>query len=202
MLLKLFIGDDFKIYASNTGVQLEPFPVLTGSEMIDIELELMTRTEDTNAPWTLVSPGSYSLSVGLFALTDRTQLAFQNTFSDDGDKKVGQLDLNTAAVSTALTSETSIKCVFEVRTVDATGPDYPYRNTNVTLVKPFITSGTLTVPPTETALTTSTAIALFVPKDGSNPATPCDQIIIKSRPSGLTKVLYWDDDGVAHVENV
>ncbi len=198
MLLKLFNGDDFKLYHSASAVQIEQLPGFTGSEMVDIEYTLMASTDDVSAPWSIVDPSGYALSVGLFA-EDRTQLAFQNTFTDSVSKKVGQLDLNTVAISTALTGKTSIKCTLEIRTVDATGPDYPYRNTNATLVRPFITSGTLTVPPTETALTSSTAVALFVPKDGTNPATPCDQIIIKTRPSGLTAVLWWDDDGVPHV---
>lgn len=203
MTLKLFNGDDFKIYASASGLQQDQLPQFTGGEVISIEYTLMSRLlDDPSVPWEIVDPSSYALSVGLFTYTGRTQLAFQNTFSDDVSKKVGTFAINTAAVTTALTGKTEIQCVFEVRVVDAIGPDYPYRNTNVTLVNPFITDGTLTVPPTESALTVSTGVALFVPKDGSNPATPCDQIIIKSRPSGLVKVLYWDDDGNAHVENV
>jgi anti-sigma28 factor (negative regulator of flagellin synthesis) len=143
------------------------------------------------------------LQIGLFNATTRTQLAYQNTFDDDtgASKKTGTLALNTAAINTALTNADQLRCVFEVRTEDGTGPDYPYRNKSVQLIRAYITSGTLTVPPGETAATESWSKALFVPKDGSNSATPCDQIIIKSRPSGLTKVLWWDDDGVAHVEN-
>ena len=201
MLLKLFNGDDFKIYSSATALQQEQLPTFTGSEILPVEYTLMTRTEDPNTPWSIVEPSGYSLSIGLFNFTDRTQLAFQNTFSDSGSKKTGVFYLNTSPISTALTSASSVKCIFEVRIVDATGPQYPYRNT-ANLVKPYIDGGALVVPPTETALSVSTGIALFVPKDGSNSATPCDQIILKSRPSGLTKVLWIDDDGVVQVTNV
>ena len=152
----------------------------------------------------LVAPGSYSLAIGLFIASDRSQLAYQNTFVDDtgASKKTGTLALDTAAITTALQTSTQLRCVFEVRIVDATGASYPYRNKNVLLISPFITTGTLTVPPGETGATESWSKALFVPKDGSNAATPCDQIILKSRPSGLTKVLWIDDDGTVNVTNV
>ena len=207
MLLKLYNGDDHQIYISPTLLDVANLPDFTGGEIIDVEYSLMTRTAVDAAPWALVNPASYSLSIGLFAAAARTQLAFQNSFADDtgASKKTGTLAFDTAAITTALSTLTgaaaSLRCVFEVQIVDATGTDYPYRSKNVSLIKPFIVPGTLTVPPLETALTTSTGVALFVPKDGSNPATPCDQIIIKSRPSGLTKVLWWDDDGNARVEN-
>lgn len=203
MLLKLFNGDDQAIHISASTVDIANLPDFTAGEIIDLEYTLMTRTDSDAEPWELVAPGSYALSIGLFAAVARTQLAFQNVFVDDtgASKKTGTLALDTAAITTALTSVDTLRCVFEVRTVDATGADYPYRNKSVSLIKPFITSGTLTVPPSETGATESWAKALFVPKDGSNPATPCDQIIIKSRPSGLTKVLWWDDDGNAQVEN-
>src|SRR5881394_2238946 len=208
MRLPIFNGDDQQIYITPTGLDAADIPDVTGGEIVDIEYTLMTRTDNDAAPWALVDPTSYSLAIGLFAATDRTQLAYQNSFSDDVDtsKKTGSLALDTAAITTALSSLTGasagIRCVFEIRTVDGTGTDYPYRNKSVTLIKPFITSGTLTVPSTETAATESWAKALFVPKDGSNSATPCDQIIWKSRPSGLTKVLWIDDDGVVQVTSV
>lgn len=203
MLLKLFNGDDQALHISASTLDLANLPDFTAGEIVDLEYTLMTRTDSDLEPWTLVAPGSYSLGIGLFSATDRTQLAYQNSFSDDtgASKKTGTLALDTAAITTALTSVATLRCVFEVRIVDATGADYPYRNKNVTLIKPYITSGTLTVPAGETALTTSTGVALFVPKDGSNSATPCDQIIIKSRPSGLPIVLWWDDDGNAHTEH-
>src|SRR5438094_1705986 len=177
MLLKLFNGDDFKLYSSATAIQQEQLPVFTGSEILPVEYTLMTRTEDPAAPWSIVAPSGYSLAIGLFSSVDRSQLAFQNTFSDSGSKKVGTFGLDTAAIDDALESVSTLKCVFEVRIIDATGPEFPYRNSNAQLVKPFIGGGTLTVPPTETALSTSTGVSLFMPKDGSNPATPNDQFI-------------------------
>ncbi len=206
MLLKIFNGDDQQIYIGPTVLDASDIPDLTGGEIVDIEYTLMTRTEDDAAPWALVDPGGYSLQIGLFAASDRTQLAYQNTWSDDAgaSKKTGQLALDTTAVTTALQSLTGvsagIRCVFEVRTVDVTGANYPYRNKSVTLIKPFITNGTLTVPATETALTMSTGVALFVPKDGSNAATPCDQFILKTRPSGLSAVVWIADDGTINVD--
>ncbi len=204
MLLQLFNGDDFQLHISSTTLSVANLPDLTAGEIIDIEFTLMTRTANDLAPWALVAPGSYSLQIGLFIASDRTQLASQNTFVDDtgASKKTGTLALDTAAIYSAIYTATQLRCVFEVRIVDAAGASYPYRNKNVLLIKPFLTTATLTVPPGETALTTSTGVALFVPKDGSNAATPCDQIILKSRPSGLTKVLWIDDDGTVNVTNV
>src|SRR5438046_5523968 len=204
MLLKLFNGDDFQLHIDPTTISVANLPDLTAGEQVDIEFTLMTRTADDLAPWTLVSPGSYSLQIGLFVASDRSQLAYQNTFADDtgASKKTGTLALDTAAIYSAIYSVAQVRCVLEVRIEDATGASYPYRNKNVVLLKPFITPGTLTVPPSEAGATESWSKALFVPKDGSNAATPCDQIILKSRPSGLTKVLWIDDDGIVQVTSV
>src|SRR5213076_672722 len=115
MLLKLFNGDDFKLYNSATSTQQEDLPVFTGSEVLPVEYTLMTRTEDPNNPWLIVSPSTYALSIGLFSSIDRSQLAFQNTFTDSGGKKVGIFELNTGDIDDALASVSSLKCVFEVR---------------------------------------------------------------------------------------
>ncbi len=205
MLLKLFVGDDHAIYKSASTLDTEGIPDFTAGEIVDLEVSLMTRTDVDAAPWALVDPSGFSLQIGLFAATARTQLAYQNSFTDipASSKKTGTLSLDTAAITTALTGGVvSLRCVLEIRTVDATGADYPYRNKSVSLINPFITGGTLTVPPTETAATETWAKALFVPRDGSNPAVPCDQIIMKSRPSGLTKILWINDDGVLQVTSV
>ena len=203
MNLNIFNGDDHQIYRSASSLDTDGIPDLTAGEILDISYTLMTRTDSDSAPWEIVPSGSYSLKIGLFAAVARTQLAFQNTFSDvDGIKKTGTLSLQDGILTTTLSTLPSLRCVFEIRIEDATGPDYPYRNKTVSLINPFITTGTLTIPPSEVAATQSWAKALFVPRDGTNVAVPCDQIILKSRPSGLTKILWIDDDGVIQVTSV
>ncbi len=203
MTLKLFNGDQ-QLFKSASTLDTEGIPDLTAGEILDLEYTFMLRTDNDAAPWSLVEPSGYSLQIGLFAASTRTQLAYQNSFVDvpASSKKTGTLALDTGAITTALTGIASLRCVLEIRTVDATGADYPYRNKAVSLINPFITSGTLTVPPTETAATETWAKALFVPRDGSNVAVPCDQIILLSRPSGLTKILTISDDGVLQVTSV
>jgi len=200
--LKLFSGDDKQLYKSAQDLTVFGLPELSKDDQLAVELTLMARTTDDAEPWEIVDPGSYALKIGIFIGSGCTQLAFQNAFTDDtvNQKKTGILSLADAAMTTALSTSEKITPIFEIQVEDANGPRTVYRKA-VTITKHCITAASVTVPPTETAMTMSTAIALFVPRDGSFPSTPCDQIIMLSRPSGLTKVLWINDEGVLQVEN-
>ncbi len=200
--LRLFNGDNRQLYKSAQVLDVFGLPDLSDDDILSLEYTYMRRTSSLDTPWEIVAPGGYSLKIGIFSSTD-IQLAYQNSFTDDAaeGKKLGVLSLSDAAMTTALGNSESIKPWLEIRIDDADGPRTVYRR-QIFVTKHSITNAAVTIPPTETGATESWAKALFVPRDGTNAANPCDQIIMLSRPSGLTKILTITDDGEWQVTNV
>lgn len=183
----------------------EPYrlPNLSSGDRLNLEYTLLKRavTGGLRTPWERQLAGSYSLTgIGLFLASDRTQLAYQNSFTDlDSYTKGGVLALDTPEVATALASVTEAACVLEIEVTDGAGNDHTFLRQAVTLVKALLVSGAESVPPDQLAATQEWVKNLFLPKDGTNAATPATEHYMQS--TGGTRVrIYVDDDGVLQSE--
>lgn len=148
-------------------------------------------------PWSLINPGDYQLKMGLFLTSDGTRLAFQDAFTDDApsSSKLGLLTYDSDAIADALGDLTRIDCTFEIQLTDAGGQKIKGYQRAATLRKEFLTDATLSVPLEEVAASQAWTRAICFPKDGTDPANPCDGFLIKSRPSGNPFLITWDDEG-------
>jgi len=203
--LRLYNVVDSKKLVSHATSRDEFFlPDFYRGESPSVEYTLMTRNEsgDSKIPWILVAPGAYSLKVGLFRTSNDVELAFQDTFTDVSptSSKVGTLVYDSAAVTNALGGSVKVDCTFECQVTDSGGNIIKAYQRPVTLRKTYITSATLTIPPVEIGATQAWVKSIAIPKDGSDPANPCDGFIMLSRPSGIPILVYFDDSGQIHHE--
>lgn len=158
-LLKLFnvAQDRNLVVAANQTEELQTLSFLASGDQQTIEFTLLERGDGDIylTPWTKIDVGSYTLAIGLFLTSDGTQLAYQNSWTSDAvnNKYTGALALDTAAITTALTSVDEVACVLEIQTTDTAGCTVTTLKKAITLKKELITAGTLTVPPSETAAT-------------------------------------------------
>lgn len=179
-------------------------PDFLKGESPTVDFTLMTRNEsgESKIPWTLIEPGSYSLKMGLFRTSSDAQLAFQDTFTDVSatSSKTGVLTYDSAAITANLGSSAKLDCMFEIRVTDSGGnPIVSYQHAAI-LRKTYITSTTPSIPAEEVGATQAWVKSIAIPKDGSDPANPCDGFIMASRPSGIPILCWFDDSGELHHE--
>lgn len=164
-ILKLFCHGRKKVlYDTATTFDLFSFPTLfQGSQTIEFcLLEAIPGGAFENAPWRFVSPGEYSLKIGLYLTATGAQLAFQNAWDVTTENTyTGALGLNTAAIVTALAASSSVPCTFEISTVDAAGNEEVIYQAGVTLKKAFGVAA-LTIPADVTVATQDWTRATFV----------------------------------------
>lgn len=179
-------------------------PDFLKGESPSVDFTLMTRNEsgDSKIPWILISPGSYSLKMGLFRTSNDVELAFQDTFTDVSEtaSKTGVLVYDSAAVTNSLGGSTKIDCTFEIEVTDSGGNVSKSYQHAAILRKTFITPATITIPAEEVGATQAWVKSIAMPKDGSDPANPCDGFIMLSRPGGIPILVWFDDSGQIHHE--
>lgn len=146
-----------------------------------------------------VSPDSYTLRIGLFTVAG-TQLAYQNTWVKSGNSYVGSIALNTAAIATALGSQTQVPAILEIEVID--GDSTPQTTTvyqqQVTLYREYITTGTIAVPPSEVAATEAWASGTFVKKF----MAPGEVIVLLSANGTYGIELGVNDDGTLKANTI
>jgi hypothetical protein len=137
----------------------------------------------------------YTLRVGLYLKSNlSTQLAFQNTFTDDlgNNVKQGFLVQDSAAVTTALGSENSVDVGLSVEISGDGGAHYEtvisaVLNT-LKLTRNTIGSGTLTAPPNETPLTVENSQSVIL--NALRYGFP-----LENSTTGEVRLVYLDDSG-------
>lgn len=164
---------------------------------IDYTLLLANPSGGFDQPWSRVAAASYSLEMGLYRTSDRSQLTLLTTFTnlEDGYTKNGTLLLDTAAINAILTGAVyDVACTFEIFVTDATGNrQCMYRNTGVTLRKPLIPSGSASPDPTRVMADVNFVKATCVPRDGTDPENPCQEFYMKA--NGIGYRIYIDSAG-------
>lgn len=202
-LLKLFNVANYRSLVAGTsggGFTLPPF--MQGDTM-SVEYTLL---EDTSAAGLLanpsyakVAPSGYTLKMGLFRTSDSTQLAYQNSWTLDAgnNKYTGSLALNTAAIATAMSGQTSVACTFEIEVTDSSGYITTPFQSSTTLIKEYITTGVVGVAPTEIGAAQSWVQNLFVPVVQSVAV-----VQTWKSPNGQPFLVYVGDDGLLHADPV
>lgn len=202
MKLLLFNSEnDGQLYHGYNRADVFSLSTLSAGNILTVEFTLLRATFSLSSPWERVAASSYSLAIGLYQASDRGELSFQDTFSNlDEYTKSGTFNLNTAAITSALTSATSVSAVMEIRVRDSSSQDHTtYRNEQITLKKQFITAAAVTTPPGEITATQQWVKNTFFPRDGTVSENPCDHFFVKSRPSGIPMLVTVDDNGQLHI---
>lgn len=198
-LLRIYCSaDDELLYQSHRSLEKAPIQELKSGDRATVEFVLMQRNIDGGfrSPWARVLAASYSLRIGLFLDSDRTQLAYQNTFtSQDEFTKAGTLALDTAAAEAAVVATPfQAACSLEIEVTDASGNDRTVYREALTLKK-WLISGGASQQPGERYVTFNEAKALYVPRNGTDPNNPCDHFFMKSQTTGAKFIVYIDDQG-------
>jgi hypothetical protein len=201
-LLRLFAVFDTKGLVIHENAQdlytLPPF--YSGESPLTQFLGLQRNSAGTAGrdPWAQVDPGSYGLKVGLFWNSDNSLLAFQDTWPADAGaySRTARLIYDSAKVDLALTGQPSgASCTLEMEITPGAGGAFKIQAA-ATLKKGLITPIAVSTAPPEVGATQAWVQQVCMPRDGaSDPNNPCDGFFIKSRPSGRTIFIYWDDNG-------
>lgn len=174
----------------------KPGAVLIAGDVETVEYVMLTRNPDggTSAPWSRVPVAQYTLQMGLFLNSDRSQLSYNNAFTPDGvnNKYSGSFSLNTSAIQTLFNSTSADQlCTLELQSTDLSGyTKRVYRNTSVILQKGLITPGALVNPAGEVAATQSWARQTFMPRNW-----PIGMHFIGRDANGNAYDCYLDVDG-------
>ena len=145
--------------------------------------------------YTKRSVTGYSVKTGLFLQSDGSQLAYQNTWTDDTQNniKTGRLVANSANQTAALASAKIVDCYLEVEISDDGGVDFetviPYLACQ--LKREYIATAGLSTPPSQTAVTVENfagVLSLNV-KNG---------FVLENAVAGK-RLVYLDDNGQLQV---
>lgn len=148
-------------------------------------------------PFAEIDPSGMALTVSIFK-SDATLLASQGSWAVSGNTLVGTLNCNTAAMQTAFASSstTSIPALIEFEFSDADGKVTVQQA--ITISREYITSGTPAPIPSETYLTESASLSLFVAKAGA-----AGEGFTLTSPDGTKTIYcYCDNDGVLRSDPV
>ena len=161
-------------------------------------VEIDTSRTPNQGPFAEISATGLSLKVKIFKADGTTVLASQETFTADGNTLVGALNLNTAAMSTAITAAagdiTTAIVEFEFTYTDSTSVTIQQRN--LTIYKECITTGSPVAIENETYLTEAASRSIFVKRVGE----PGEGQYFTS-PDGTKQVFQWlDNNGVLHTD--
>lgn len=207
--LRLFaVLEDRRLIYSPYGDKPLRIDKLTSGDRLDIEFTLLKHNSGPDyitTPFELVAAASYSLRIGLFLTADPyTQLAYQTSFSvvSGNDRaREGVLALDTAAISTALTSVENVTTRFEIEASIGSNDHTVYSNPAVILEKAKVPSGTASEQPGAIAATQEWVKNLFVPRDGTGSSTsgiPCDHFLLMGADG--VKYQVFSDNGQIHCE--
>lgn len=109
--------------------------------------------------------------------------------------------LNVAGVLTALGSGSEVALVLEFQITSVSGEPEKYQ-TAIKIKKGLITTTLVDPVPPETAMGSSEARALFVPRDGSNTSYPCDSFIMEDANNSSLRYLVSIKDGQWHFDRL
>jgi hypothetical protein len=200
-LLRIFnSADDEKLFTSylpGPDFSVKTVGELKSGDRLTIEYTLIQRGFNFRIPWARVAAGTYSLRIGLFLDSDRSQLAYQNVWAEqDAWTKTGTLALDTAAAVAAVTSTPfQAATTFEIEITDANGNDRTVYREAMTLKKGLIDAAAVSPAVGEIAATLSDLRQMCVPRNGADPLNPCNNVIMKSVESGRAVMIVPHDDG-------
>lgn len=198
--LNIYHVTDANILVSgqNSVVPFDFPPIVSGGTLYIVYQALL----GVGAPYEVVDLASYaSLKVGLYK-DDGTQLAFQNSFTQNAPDNtlVGELFLNgtdlIAAVA-ALTPDGSLTVYFTVEVMDGSGRSIHLPPVPVSLSKNLITATATADPADDTVATQEWVRNAFIPREGDG--TPA---IVKSKSGNTTWLVWIDDDGVQQKQQI
>jgi hypothetical protein len=157
---------------------------------------LQSASPTNEQPYEEIDAANYSITVVLVAYVGGTVLSGpMNTWSVDETRKVGYLDLNTAAMVTAMTSVTELRCVLEFKFDDGANVATTIRQ-EIYVNKSYLTASTPSELPLTAYFTREEVLALFV-RFANNPAGAT--VELKS-PDGTRTINYGvNDDGSENV---
>ncbi len=139
---------------------------LKQGDVVNYAITLFSRTQSYPSPnpFSIIDPAEFSLKIGLYKVSDSSQLAFQNAFADDvpNGRKTGKLALDTAAINTALAAVATLAVRLEIQMENLSAEALTVFSRETTLYKDFITTASITVPPGETAATTQYVNESFI----------------------------------------
>ena len=200
-LLRIFNSSDdeklFTGFAPSPDLSDKKILELKAGDRLTIEYVLMQRGFAFRIPWARVAAGTYSLRIGLFLDSDRSQLAYQNVWAEqDAWTKTGTLALDTVAALAAVNAAPyQAACTFEIEITDANGNDRTVYREAITLKKGLIDAGATSAPVGEIAATLSDLRQMCVPRNGADPLNPCNGHVMKSVESGRAMMIVTHDDG-------
>lgn len=179
-------------------------PSFTSGDKWTIEYQALA---GIGAPYEVLDVATYTLEIGIYASDGTTQLAYQNTFTADGQTNtyVGQLNCTDAAFINAVSGLTAggepLTAYLQIKFVDSTGRPHtgiPV-NTPVYLYKTLIpVTGGTTTPPSETPTSEERVRAMAVMMEDTT-GTPR----IEKSITGLTSWrVYRNDNGAEVVEKI
>jgi hypothetical protein len=196
-----------QLYPSHKSMDAIRLAELTSGNKLSVEYTLLTRNQSgsRSEPWERITPGNYSLKIGLFKTSDRTLLA-QSTggdFTDDAGNalKRGLFLLDTAAIDTALAAVNELACTLEIEVTDSGGPRNTFRGA-LTLKKTHITATMGSVPSTERPASQEWVKNVMMPRDGTSDQTPLAEWYVLSYPSGFKFRVFVDDEGRLNAERL
>lgn len=198
--LQIFHVTDSNVLVAgqNSVAQFDFPPIVSGGILYIVYQALLGR----GAPYEVVELASYaSLKMGIYK-SDGTQLAFQNSFTQNAldNTLIGELSLNGSdllnAVAT-LTPDTSLTVYFTIEVTDGSGRPIHLPPVPVSLSKNLITSTATADPSVDTVATQEWARNAFIPREGDG--TPQ---IVKSRDGSTTWLIWRDNDGVEQKQQI
>lgn len=156
-----------------------------------IQPMLLTGEGTLDDPYELIDAANYSVTMLLVKQSDGSTLSGPvSSWTVDETRKVGKLNLNTAAMATAMSGQTSVACYIEFLFDDGTNAKTTIRQ-DLTVQKAYITAGTPTEYPLASYLTREECVELFVRwANNENGKT----IELKSGDGTKTRVLGVDND--------
>lgn len=181
-MLRLFNAIEDRILVRDY-LTTEKYPLneLSSGDRLDIEYTLLKRSIEggITEPWERLLSASYSLRIGLFLNSDRSQLAYQTSWTKPSSFiTAGVFALDTTEINTALATATELVCTLEIEIQDANGYDHTvYRNTAVTLKKALIASANVSAQPGQTQATQEWAKNIFMPRNGTG-VTPMKEFFM------------------------
>lgn len=177
-------------------------PYLYQGDIIPIQFSALihTQTWPISNPFEVFDTDRYTLKLGLYK-SDGTELAAQNTWTASADKQSysAQLALNTAAITTAMGTGTSITAVrFEAELSESDGSITTGFQIEVTIARSYITNATVAPPAGEVAAVQSWVNGLFIPQAIPNGF----RLRIPNEAGTYATEIYTDTDGTLKTNTI
>lgn len=177
------------------------FPAIFQGDTISLRIYLLERTPTypLTTPYTIATNTDLSLKVGIGPKngTGGSSLYTQQfTWSKDGQNQYfyADLPLNTSGINTLIGAAESASAWFEVEYTQNGYPTTVFQQ-QVTLHAEVIETGTIEVPPGETALSVEVANNLFV-------KTENEGFILRNPNTNARAFVYLGDDGALHCDPI